>query len=199
MTTMKEAILNNDLVFKGILLALIGFLFIGNRNLKEQNERLGKDISGLSVALSESLDTTRNKFGQMQAKTQAIVLSQEQANEFLKKETESLKERFDVRIKGIKTYSQAGIQYTLPVSVIGRDTIIYNNTERVYYTPYGTLYTNGDSLEGALAINDTIRIVVSKGKRKSWWRFWQKRPLETNAFMSSPNGSVTQLRSVLVQ
>lgn len=196
---MKEAILNNDLVFKGILLALIAFLFIGNRGLKEQNERLGNDISGLSVALSESLDTTRNKFGQMQAKTQAIVLSQEQANEFLKKETESLKERFDVRIKGIKTYSQAGVTYTLPVSAIAHDTIIYNNTERVYYTPYGTLYTNGDSLEGALTINDTIRIVISKGKRKSWWRFWQKRPLETNAFMSSPNGSVTQLRSVLVQ
>ena len=196
--TMKEAI-NNDLLFKGILLALIAFLFIGNRNLKEQNERLGKDISGLSVALSASVDTTRNKFGQMQAKTQTIVLSQEQANEFLKHETESLKERFDIRIKGIKTYSQTGVQYTIPVAVPGKDTVIYNNTERVYYTPYGRLYTNGDSLEGALTINDTIRITISKGKRKAWWKLWQKRPLETNAFMASPNGSVTQLKSVLVQ
>lgn len=191
--------MNSDLLFKGILLALIGFLFVGNRNLKEQNERLGNDISGLSVALQSSVDTTRNKFGQMQARTQAIVLSQEQAKDFLKQETESLKERFDVRIKGIKTYSQAGVQYTIPVAAPGKDTVIYNNTERVYYTPYGTLYTNGDSLEGVLAINDTIRITISKGKRKTWWKLWEKRPLETNAFMSSPNGTIRQLKSVLVQ
>lgn len=191
--------MNSDLLFKGILLALIGFLFIGNRNLKEQNERLGNDISGLSVALQSSVDTTRNKFGQMQARTQAIVLSQEQAEDLLKKETEAIKERFDVRIKGIKTFSQAGVQYTIPVAAPGKDTVIYNNTERVYYTPYGTLYTNGDSLEGVLAINDTIRIVVSKGKRKTWWKLWEKRPLETNAFMSSPNGTIRQLKSVLVQ
>lgn len=191
--------MNSDLLFKGILLALIGFLFIGNRNLKEQNERLGNDISGLSVALQSSVDTTRNKFGQMQARTQAIVLSQDQAEDLLKKETEAIKERFDVRIKGIKTFSQTGVQYTIPVATPGKDTIIYNNTERVYYTPYGTLYTNGDSLEGALAINDTIRIVVSKGKRKTWWKLWEKRPLETNAFMSSPNGTIRQLKSVLVQ
>lgn len=190
---------NSDLFFKGILLALIAFLFIGNRHLKEQNERLGKDISGLSVALQASVDTTRNRLGQMQAKTQTIALSQEQANELLEQETESLKERFDVRIKGIKTYSQTGVQYTIPIATPGRDTVIYNNTERVYYTPYGTLYTNGDTIEGALTINDTIRIVVSKGKRKQWWKLWEKRPLITNAFMSSPSGSVTQLKSVLVQ
>lgn len=196
---MLTDLVNNDLLFKGILLALIGFLFIGNRNLREQNERLGNDISGLSVALQASVDTTRNKLGQMQAKTQTIALSQEQANDILKEETQSLKERFDVRIKGIKTYSQTGVQYTIPVATPGRDTVIYNNTERVYYTPYGTLYTNGDSLEGALTINDTIRIVISKGKRKSWWKLWEKRPFVTNAFMSSPNGTVTQLKSVLVQ
>ena len=135
----------------------------------------------------------------MQARTQAIVLSQEQAEDLLKKETEAIKERFDVRIKGIKTFSQAGVQYTIPVAAPGKDTVIYNNTERVYYTPYGPLYTNGDSLEGVLAINDTIRIVVSKGKRKTWWKLWEKRPLETNAFMSSPNGTIRQLKSVLVQ
>ncbi len=196
---MLTDLVNSDLFFKGILLALIGFLFIGNRSLKEQNERLGNDISGLSVALSASLDTTRNKFGQMQAKTQAIVLSQDQAKDFLKEETESLKERFDIKIKGLKSYSQAGVQYTIPVASPGKDTIIYNNTERVYYTPYGTLYTNGDSLEGALTISDTVRIAISKGKRKQWWKLWQKRPLETNAFLSSPNGSVTQLKAVLVQ
>lgn len=196
---MLTDLVNSDLLFKGILLALIGFLFIGNRNLKEQNERLGNDISGLSVALQSSVDTTRNKFGQMQARTQAIVLSQEQAEYLLKKETEAIKERFDVRIKGIKTFSQAGVQYTIPVAAPGKDTVIYNNTERVYYTPYGTLYTNGDSLEGVLAINDTIRITISKGKRKTWWKLWEKRPLETNAFMSSPNGTIRQLKSVLVQ
>ncbi len=188
-----------DIVFKGVILIALVVLLFDNGKLREQNERLGNDISGLSVALQSSVDTTRNKFGQMQARTQAIVLSQDQAEDLLKKETEAIKERFDVRIKGIKTFSQAGVQYTIPVAAPGKDTVIYNNTERVYYTPYGPLYTNGDSLEGVLAINDTIRIVVSKGKRKTWWKLWEKRPLETNAFMSSPNGTIKQLKSVLVQ
>jgi len=180
---------NSDLFFKGILLALIGFLFIGNRSLKEQNERLGNDISGLSVALSASLDTTRNKFGQMQAKTQAIVLSQDQAKDF---QVDSCVSFFPKSEAAFSTLLTCFLNHP-PISALK------SGTERVYYTPYGTLYTNGDSLEGALTISDTVRIAISKGKRKQWWKLWQKRPLETNAFLSSPNGSVTQLKAVLVQ
>jgi hypothetical protein len=69
----------------------------------------------------------------------------------------------------------------------------------VYYTPNGTLYTKGDTLVGAIAINDTVRVVVSKGKREQWWKIWKKRPLVTNTFMASPNGSVIELKSVLVE
>lgn len=167
--------------------------------MRKQNERLGRDISGLSTALQVSVDTTRNAIGQMNAKTTAIILSQEQAEKILKGEMKALKERFDVRINGLKAYAQINSRYTIPVNAIGRDTIIYNNTERVYYTPQGTLYTNGDSIMGSLSITDTVRIVVSKGKREHWWKLWQKRPLVTNAFMSSPNGTVTGLKSVLVQ
>lgn len=189
----------NDILFKGLFLLLLVLLLLDNDRMRKQNERLGKDISGLSTALQVSVDTTRNAIGQMNAKTATIILSQGQANEMLKSEIRELKERFDVRINGLKSYAQIGSRYTIPVNVLGRDTIIYNNTERVYYTPQGTLYTNGDSIMGSLSITDTIRIVVSKGKREHWWKLWQKRPLVTNAFMASPNGTVTGLKSVLVQ
>ena len=188
-----------EIFFKGLIVLLFVFLVWDNSRMREQNERLGNDISGLSVALQAQTDTTRNAIGQMMAKTQTVVLSGEQAKDLLKKETKEIKERFDVRISGLKSFSQTGAKYTLPIIVPGRDTIIYNNTERVFHTPYGNLYTNGDSLRGTLSIQDTIRITVSKGKREKWWKLWEKRPLVTNAFMASPNGSITSLKSVLVE
>lgn len=189
----------SDILFKGIFLILLVALLYDNSRMRRQNERLGNDISGLSVALSSSVDTTRNAARQMRAQTATIVLSQEAANDLLKKEIRSIKEQFDIRIKGLKSYTQAGVTYTIPVAAPGKDTIIYNNTETVYYTPYGALYTNGDSIEGALSFRDTIRIAVSKGKREQWWKIWKKRPIVTNAFMASPDGSITELKSVLVE
>ena len=180
-----------------MFLILLALLLLDNNRMRQQNDRLEKDISGLSIALNTYVDTTRNSFGQMQAKTATIVLSQEQTNEILKAETKSIKERFDVRIKDLKSFAQVGSKYTLPIYVMGKDTVIYNNTEKVYYTPQGTLYTKGDSLMGVVSISDTIRIAVSRGKREHWWKIWKKRPLVTNAFMSNPDGSITSLKSVL--
>jgi hypothetical protein len=186
-----------DILFKGLIVLLIIALLMDNKRVREQNERLGKDISGLSVALQTYVDTTRNGFGQMRAVTSTIVLSQEQANRILKGEMAMLRERFDVRINGLKAYTQIGTRYLIPISIPGKDTIIYNNKETVYYTPQGTLYTNGDSLMGVLSLSDTVRVLVSKGKREQWWKLWKKRPLVTNVFLANPDGSVTSLKSVL--
>lgn len=199
MTMTAKRMIPFDTLFKGIFLLLLVALLYDNSRMRRQNERLGNDISGLSVALSASVDTTRNAARQMRAQTATIVLSQEAANDLLKKEMRSIKEQFDIRLKGLKSYTQAGVTYTIPVAALGRDTIIYNNKEIVYYTPYGTLYTNGDSIEGAIVLRDTIRIAVSKGKREQWWKIWKKRPIVTNAFMASPDGSITELKSVLVE
>lgn len=188
-----------DIIFKGVIVLLIIVLLWDNSRIREQNKRLGKDVSGLSVALHGGLDTMRNGFGQMNARTTTIVLSQTQANEILKGEAKRLQDQFNVRINGLKSYIQMATKYTVPVLVQGKDTIIYNNTERVYYTPNGTFYTKGDTLVGSVTINDTVRVVVSKGKRESWWKIWKKRPLVTNAYMASPDGSVTELKSVLVE
>lgn len=199
MTMTAKRMIPSDILFKGIFLLLLVALLYDNSRMRRQNERLGNDISGLSVALSSSVDTTRNAARQMRAQTATIVLSQEAANDLLKKEIRSIKEQFDIRIKGLKSYTQAGVTYTIPVAALGKDTIIYNNREIVYYTPYGTLYTNGDSIEGAIVLRDTIRIAVSKGKREQWWKIWKKRPIVTNAFMASPDGRITELKSVLVE
>lgn len=188
-----------DILFKGAMIVLLLVLLFDNSRMRTQNERLGNDISGLSSALQAHVDTTRNALGQIRALTSTIVLSEGLATTLLKGEIEGLKERFDVRINGLKSYIQLGATYSIPVYIQGKDTIIYNNKETVYYTPNGTLYTKGDTLIGAIAINDTVRIVVSKGKREQWWKLWKKRPLVTNAFMSSKNGAVTELKSVLVE
>lgn len=188
-----------DILFKGVFLILFAFLFIDNKRVREQNERLGKDISGLSVALQMSMDTTRNALGQIRATTSTIVLSEEQATKILKSDMKSLKDNFSFKLNGLKSFIKIGSEYKLPVYVQGKDTVIYNNKETVYYTPQGTLYTKGDSLMGQLTIKDTVRIVVSKGKREQWWKVWKKRPLVTNAFLSHPDGTITTLKSVLAE
>ena len=188
-----------DILFKGLVLLLLAVVLFDSSRVRKQNERLARDNSSLSVALQMHLDTTRNKIGQMQAATSTIILSQDQAIKILRAETKALKENFSFKISGLKSFTQVGSKYTLPVYVQGKDTIIYNNTEKVYYTPQGTLYTKGDTLMGTVEISDTIRIVVSKGKRDQWWKVWQKRPLVTNAFLSRPDGTITQLKSVLAE
>jgi len=193
----RTAELPFDILFQGFdLLLLVGFL-LDSCKVRKPNGRLGKDISGLSVALQTNMATTRNGMGQMQASTTTIILSQEQAEKILKAEAKSLKERFSYKINGLTSFPRVGRKCTLPVYVQGKETIIYNNKETVYYTPQGTLYTKGDSLVGVVSISDTIRIVVSKGKREQWWKIWNKRPLVTNAFMTHPDGSITSFNSVL--
>lgn len=188
-----------DILFKGLFLMLFAFLFLDNKRVREQNERLGKDISGLSVALQMNMDTTRNALGQIQAQTSTIILSEGQARTILKSDIKSLKDNFSFKLNGLKSFTKMGSEYKLPVYVQGRDTVIYNNKETVYYTPQGTLYTKGDSLKGSLTIKDTVRIVVSKGKREQWWKVWRKRPLVTNAFLTNPDGTITTLKSVLAE
>lgn len=188
-----------DTLFKGVFLLLFAFLFIDNKRVREQNERLGKDISGLSVALQMRMDTTRNALGQIQAQTSTIILSEDQAATILKEDIKRLKDDFSFKLNGLKSFTKVGSEYKLPVYVQGKDTVIYNNKETVYYTPQGTLYTKGDSLMGQLTIKDTVRIVVSKGKREQWWKIWKRRPLVTNAFLTNPDGTITTLKSVLAE
>jgi hypothetical protein len=188
-----------EVIFSGVFLLLFAFLFVDNKRVREQNERLGKDVSGLSIALQMNMDTTRNALGQIQAQTSTIILSEEQATKILKSDMKSLKDNFSFKLNGLKSFTKIGSEYKLPMYVQGKDTVIYNNKETVYYTPQGTLYTKGDSLMGNLTFKDTIRIVVSKGKREQWWKVWKRRPLVTNAFLTNPDGTITTLKSVLAE
>lgn len=191
--------LSADLIFKGGIVALLVFLIIQNRALQERNEKLEGDVSGLSVAIRNTMDTSRNRFGQMEARTRTILLSQEQAQEFLSAELKDIKTRFDTRINGLRAFVQTGVKYNIPVAAIGRDTTIYDKTERVYYLPEGKLYTKDDTLFGTVSISDTVRVVLYKGKRDKWWKIWKKRPLVTSAYQAHKDGTITLLKSVLAE
>jgi len=191
--------ISTDLIIKGGIIALLVFLIVENRILRKQNDILSEDVSGLSVAIRNSMDTSRNRFGQMEARTKTILLSQDQAQEYLSTELKDIKARFDTRINGLRAYMQTGLRYTVPVLAPGRDTTIYDRTEKVYYLPEGKLYTKNDTLYGTISISDTVRVVVYKGKRDKWWKIWKKRPLVTSAYQTNPDGTFTQLKSVLAQ
>ena len=184
-----------------VVLTLLYFS-VSFMRLREENDRLKGDVSGLSVALGNTVTVVRSESGKVMAEAKAIKLSQDAANDYLQQDIKNLREEFRVRIKDLKTYTQIGTSYVAAVQAKGRDTIIFQTIEKVYSlngNVSGSVYTKGDSLFGKVVIEDTVRITVSKGKRKQWWKVWEKRPLVTNAFMSNKSGTVTDLKSVVVE
>jgi hypothetical protein len=185
-----------------ILAAILGAIAYNHHRLSIENKELKQDVSGLNDALKANIDTTRNNYNQMRAQTETIVLSGNTSKQLLSNEIKDIKTSFGVKLNGIESYAKAGTKYNIPIVVKSKDTVIINKVEKIYHIEgryKGMLFTQNDSLKGQIFFQDTIRIAVSKGKRKSWWKVWEKRPLVTNAFMSNPNGSITELKSVTVK
>jgi hypothetical protein len=186
------------------LAALLAFLYLAYNHyaLRKENQMLKSDIKGLDLAIHSAMDTSRNGMGQMRAQVSTVVLSQDVATDLIRDDIQKIRKDFDVKIKDVKAYTQVGTQYTIPIIVHGKDTVIREHTEKIYHIVgrySGKMITQGDSLLGEIKLSDTLRIAVSKGKRKSWWKVWKKRPLVTNTFLSNPDGSITTLKSVLVE
>jgi len=186
------------------LAALLAFLYLAYNHyaLRKENQMLKSDIKGLDLVIHSAMDTSRNGMGQMRAQVSTVVLSQDVATDLIRDDIQKIRKDFDVKIKDVKAYTQVGTQYTIPIIVHGKDTVIREHTEKIYHIVgrySGKMITQGDSLLGEIKLSDTLRIAVSKGKRKSWWKVWKKRPLVTNTFLSNPDGSITTFKSVLVE
>jgi hypothetical protein len=184
--------------------ALLAFLYLAYMNyaIRKENQVLKSDMNGLNVSIHSVMDTSRNRLGQMKAQVSTVVLSQDVATDLIREDIQKIRKDFDVKIKDVKAYTQVGTQYTVPIIVKGRDTIIREHTEKIYHLGgrySGRMITKGDSLMGELHLSYTLRIAVSKGKRKTWWKVWKKRPLVTNAFLANPDGSITNFKSVLTE
>ena len=185
-----------------ILAVILGAIAYNYHLLNVENRELRQDVYGLNDALKATIDTTRNNYNQMRAQTETIVLSGNTSKQMLSNEIKDIKTSFGVKLNGLESYAKAGTKYNIPIVVKSRDTVIINKVEKVYHIEgryKGMLFTKNDSLRGQIFFQDTIRITVSRGKRKNWWKVWEKRPLVTNAFMSNPNGSITEVKSVLVK
>lgn len=185
-----------------ILAVILGAIAYNYHLLNVENRELRQDVYGLNDALKATIDTTRNNYNQMRAQTETIVLSGNTSKQLLSNEIKDIKTSFGVKLNGLESYAKAGTKYNIPIVVKSRDTVIINKVEKVYHIEgryKGMLFTKNDSLRGEIFFQDTIRITVSRGKRKNWWKVWEKRPLVTNAFMSNPNGSITEVKSVLVK
>ena len=170
--------------------------------LRKENEILKGDVSGLSVALNNAVTVARSESGKAMAMSKTIQLSQDAAKDYLSQDIKNFRDEFRVKIKDLKTYTKIGTSYNAPVQAKGRDTLILQTIEKIYNlngNVSGSVYTKGDSLFGKVVVDDTVRITVSKGKRKQWWKVWEKRPLVTNAFLSNKSGTVTDLKSVIVE
>lgn len=199
--------IQNNLLTSTVILVVLAILFgavaFNYHLLNKENKELRQDIYGLNEALKANIDTTRNNYSQMRAQTQTIVLSENTSRQMLSGEIRDIKTGFGDRLKGIEAYTKTAVKYTTPIIVKSKDTIIIDRLEKVYTIDQsrygGMLYTKNDSLLGNIYFKDTVQIVVSKGRRESWWKIWQKRPIVTNAYMSNPNGSITEIKSVLVK
>lgn len=191
-----------DAAIKSAIVGLMLYLAYDYSRLRDANESLSRDVSGLNVAIKNVMDTTRNAMGQVRAEVQTISLSREQAKDLLANDIKKLKDDFGFRVNGLRNYIEASPEYRIPVIIEGKDTVIYKSTEKVFFMNgryKGKLYTKGDSLLGGITIADTIRITISKGKRDKWWTVWKKRPIVTNAFLSNPDGTIVSLKSIVAE
>ncbi len=194
--------MNTNLIVIIMLAVVLGALGYNYHITSRENKILRQDVQSMNDALKATIDTTRNNYNQMRAETHTMVLSENTSRQVLSSEIKNIRDGFGVKLRGIEQYTKAGLKYHAPVVVKSRDTIIINKLEKVYTMEgryAGMLYTKNDSLLGNIYFKDTIRIVVSRGKRDKWWKVWEKRPMVTNAFMSNPNGSITSLNSVIVK
>lgn len=195
--------MNTNIIAVIMLAVVLGALGYSYHLTNKENRNLRMDVQSLNKALQATIDTNRNTYNQMRAETQTIVLSENTSRQMLSGEIRDIRTGFGDRLKGIEAYTKTAVKYTTPIIVKSKDTIIIDRLEKVYtidQTRYGgMLYTKNDSLLGNIYFKDTVQIVVSRGKRESWWKIWQKRPLVTNAYMSNPNGSITNLNSVLIK
>lgn len=169
--------------------------------LYKETKTLKSDVSGLQGAISNSVNVFKTENGLTRAQIETIKLSEETANKMLGKSIKELESAFNVKIKDLKSYIEIETRYSKKVSAKGRDTVILQTIEKVYTIDNGVsgkLYTKGDSLFGTIVINDTVQITVSRGKRDKWWKLWEKRPSVTNAYMRNKDGTVTNLKSVIV-
>jgi hypothetical protein len=178
-------------------------LAVNYYHLTQENAQLRGDVAGLHTAISGHIDTSRNDFGQMRGEIKTVILSEENSTELLRGELEKLRKEFKFTIKGIKDYTEVGTSTSIPIAVRGRDTLIIERMTEKPSKVYpikgryvGSLIAIGDSLVGGITFADTVKVVVSKGKRDKWYAFWKKRPIVTNAFLSNPDGSITNLKSI---
>lgn len=170
--------------------------------LYKETKTLKTDVNGLQGAINNSVSIFKTENGLTRAQIETIRLSEETANKMLSKNIKDLESAFNVKIKDLKSYIEIETRYSKRVSSKGRDTVILQTIEKVYTIDNGfsgKLYTKGDSLFGTLVINDTVQITVSKGKRDKWWRLWEKRPSVTNAYMRNKDGTITNIKSIIVQ
>ena len=174
-------------------------LAVNYHYLTKENAQLRGDVAGLHTAISGHIDTSRNDFGQMRGEIKTVILSEETSTELLRGDLEKLRKEFKFTIKGLKDYTEVGTSTSIPIAVRGRDTLIIERPSKVYPIKgryVGSLIAIGDSLVGGITFADTVKVVVSKGKREKWYAFWKKRPIVTNAFLSNPDGSITNLKSI---
>jgi hypothetical protein len=174
-------------------------LAVNYYHLTKENAQLRGDVAGLHTAISGHIDTSRNDFGQMRGEIKTVILSEENSTELLRGDLEKLRKDFKFTVKGIKDYTEVGTSTSIPIAVRGRDTLIIERPSKVYPITgryVGSLIAIGDSLVGGITFADTVKVVVSKGKREKWYAFWKKRPIVTNAFLSNPDGSITNLKSI---
>jgi len=196
-------IVSGQNIFSIIVIGALMLLVYKYVNLVKQNNELKEDLDGIQMSINANIIKTENLKGQVQAEAKTVILSQETANSFLRADMERLRRDFKFKVNSPKDYTEVNTATSIPIAIQGRDTLII---ERMIEKPskaypmkgryVGTLFAIGDSLIGKISFNDTVRVVVSKAKRENWWQFWKKKPLKTDVFLSNPDGTVTNLKSI---
>lgn len=191
----------------GLVLCAAGYIIV------EQHRAIQKiqiENTSLQQMVLPYLKVSQSKTGKEMATTPVGGLSQETLRSVLKLQLDSLKSEFRVNFRSIEQYQRIQTQTIRRQRLPGKDTVIvvYRNNRmdsipaKVFRGSDNYFSTESllmeDTLNTKTKVRQDLQVVIQKGKREKWWKFWKKRPIEGQLFTSDTGTHVNDFKVLKV-
>jgi hypothetical protein len=191
----------------GLVLFAAGFIILQQHRAIQKIEI---ENTSLQQMILPSLKIIESKSGKEMSTTPVAGLSQETLRAVIKLQLDSLKSEFRVNFRSIEQYQRIQTQTIRRQRMPGKDTLIvvYRNSRMDtipakifrgndnYFSTESLLME--DTLNTRTKVRQDLQVVIQKGKREKWWKFWKKRPIEGQLFTSDTGTHVKDFKVLKV-
>ena len=192
---MSNRVLGYGLLVIGAFLAWGSLAWLWHRVQVLETEN-----GGLKTVLTAKMETRKADNGQEMARISIAEVGEETLRRLIKEQTDSLKVTFGEPLKRVQQYQRVQIQTLKSMRLVGENTTkgggSGGDTLQIKVFHYQDKFTErndtliGDTLYSGTDFKNDIQILVRKGKREKWWKFWKNRPLIGEAYSGNPDTEI---------